>query len=307
MLVFRKIKPNLLDSSSLALGMFDGVHLGHQKVILDAIQMSQKLNTVSTVITFAKHPQLITARTPTKLITSLEDRLDLFEELGIQATVILDFNENLCKMTAEEYLHNILIGALNAKSITTGYDHHFGAQKKGNIKFLEANKENFGYQVNVIPPVNINGQIVSSSVIRQFISMGEMESASKLLGRPFMIKGPVIKGMQRGRVLGFPTANLIMPEEIIEPAGGVYTGTVEIDNRQYYSVINVGKRPTFGDLTEDLIEAHIINYSGDLYDKIIEVNFLKKIRNEKKFNSLDELKAQIQHDCETAAFYALNT
>lgn len=306
MLVFREIKPNLLESSSLALGMFDGVHLGHKKVILDAVRMSQKLNTISAVITFAKHPQFVTARTPTKLITSLEDRLDLFENLGVQATVILDFNEDLCKMTAEEYLQNVLIGALNAKSITTGYDHHFGAQKKGNIKFLESYKEDFGYQINVIPPVNINGQIVSSSIIRQFISMGEMESAAKLLGRLFTIKGTVIRGMQRGRIFGFPTANLIMPEEIIEPASGVYTGAIEINNKSYYTVVNVGKRPTFGDLTEDLIEAHIIDYSGDLYGKIIEISFLKKIRDEKKFNSIEELKAQIQQDCKFATFCALN-
>ena len=305
MLIFEKIKPDLVNSSCLALGMFDGVHLGHQKVILDAVKKSGQLNALSTIVTFSAHPQLITARTPSKSITSLDDRLSLFEELGIQAVLVLNFDEELSRMSAEDYIKTVLVNALNAKSISIGYDHKFGAQKKGDDKLLELYGKQYNYDVTVLPPVTLDGQIISSSVIRKLISIGDVSSASKLLGRPFSIKGCVIKGKQRGKKLGFPTANLPFPDNIIAPAAGVYSGMVEIDGSSYYAVINFGKRPTFGDLKEDLIEAHVLNYDGDLYDKSIEVSFLKKLRNEIKFNSETELKQQIMEDCRLATLYKI--
>ena len=300
MLIFREIKQNLIPSSCLALGMFDGVHIGHQKVILDAVKKSGKIDAISAVVTFSKHPQNITARTPTLLITSLEDRLAILEEIGVQTTIVLDFDEKLSRLSAENYLQKYLIDGLNAKSISVGYNHHFGEQKRGNIEFLEKQSEHYGYQLSVIPPISIDGQIVSSSVIRELLSFGNVYQASKLLGRPFAIKGHVVKGKQRGRILGFPTANIKSEANIIVPAAGVYSGVVSIENTDYYTVVNIGIRPTFGDLTENLIEAHIIDFSGDLYDETIEISFLEKIRDEKKFNSLDELKSQIKLDCQHA-------
>jgi riboflavin kinase / FMN adenylyltransferase len=303
-LVFNEIKPDLIPSSCLALGMFDGVHLGHQKVILDAIKKAESMDALSAIVTFADHPQCVTAKTPTKLITTLEDRLNLFEDLGVQAVVVLKFTEELSRMAAVDYLKNVLVEALHPHYISIGYDHRFGAQKKGNIDLLQKYSEQYNYEVTVIPPVSIDGQVVSSSVIRKFISIGDIPQASKLLGRPFSIRGKVIKGEQRGRVLGFPTANLTIPDEIVSPASGVYSGMVEINDKSYFSVVNVGKRPTFGDIEEDLIEVHILNFDGDLYGQEIQVLFLKRLRDEKKFRSVEELKEQIRLDCQMTAYYS---
>ena len=303
MLVFNQIKPDLLNSSCLALGVFDGVHLGHEKVILNAVKKSQNLDALSAVVTFSKHPR----KTPVKLITTLDERLKLFEELGVQAAIVLDFTEEIHNMTAEDYIKKFLCEGLNARSITVGYNHHFGAEKKGNTKLLEKYSSECNYELTVIPPVALEGRAVSSSAIRNFISKGDVVSASKFLGRPFSVRGKVIPGQKRGALLGFPTANLSIPDNIIIPEAGVYSGMVYIQEKSYQAVINVGKRPTFGDLKENLIEVHILNFSGDLYNQAIEVSFLKKLREEKKFASTDELKEQIILDCREATFYQLNS
>ena len=312
MLVFRELKENLLESSCLALGVFDGVHLGHQKVILKAVKKAQEPGTTSAVVTFSKHPRHFISKSPQNIIISLEERLELFESLGVQAAIVLDFNENIAKMTAKEYLENVLIGCLNAKSITIGYNHRFGQQSskhkptdssdehnvQGNGKFLEEYSKIYGYEVGVISPVKIDSHVVSSSAIRKFLLKGEVDLAAKFLGRSFKLKGTIIHGQHLGRTLGFPTANLSIPDELILPLEGVYSGLVKIDSKVYHAVINVGKRPTIGDLKKDLVEAHILDFDEDIYGKIIDVFFLRRIRNEKKFDSLDELKIQIKKDCE---------
>lgn len=231
MLVFNEIRQNLVPASCIAHGMFDGVHIGHQKVILDAVKRAEDINALSIAVSFKNHPQSITAKTPAKLITSLDKRLELFEELGVQAAVILDFNEELSSLSAQEYLDKILIDSLNMKSISIGYDHRFGAQKKGDVKFLEQNSSVYNFEISVMPPVKISGQLASSSDIRKFISIGDVTTASELLGRPFSIKNKIIYGQQRGRMMGFPTINLQMPDNIIEPAAGVYSGIAEIENK----------------------------------------------------------------------------
>jgi len=318
LLVFRELKENLLESSALALGFFDGVHLGHQKVILNAVKKAQELETTCAVVTFSKHPRHVISKSSPSLLIPLEERLELFESLGVQVAIVLDFNENLAKMTAKEYLEKVLIGCLNAKSITIGYNHKFGQQsckhkqpdsctkspdeneenKLGNGKFLEEYSNKYGFEVNIISPVKIDNHVVSSSIIRKFLLNGDVDSAAKFLGRPFKVKGTIIHGQHLGRTLGFPTANLLIPDELIIPLNGVYSGLVKIDSKEYHAVINIGKRPTIGDLKKDLIEAHILDFNEDIYGKIIEVSFLKRIRDEIKFNSLEELKVQIKKDCE---------
>ena len=303
MLVFREFKENLLKSSCLALGVFDGVHLGHQKVILNAVNNAQKLDITSAVVTFSKHPRHIILKSHPSMISSLEERLELFESLGVQAVLVLDFNEQLALMTAKEYLEKVLIGCLNAKSITIGYNHKFGGDKLGNSKFLEEYSKKYGFKVNIVSPFKIDNHVVSSSVIRKFVLKGDVESAAKFLGRSFKLKGTIIHGQHLGRTLGFPTANLFIKEELIIPLSGVYSGLVKIDSKVYHTVINIGKRPTIGDLKKDLVEAHILDFDEDIYGKNIEVSFLKRIRDEKKFNSLDELKVQIKKDCDFTKTY----
>ncbi|MFH0702964.1 MAG: bifunctional riboflavin kinase/FAD synthetase [bacterium] len=307
MLIFHEIKTGLVDSSCLALGMFDGMHLGHQKVIKNAVEKSKKLAIPSIIVTFSKHPQYITTKAPVKLITSLESRLDLFEKAGIDIAVVLNFTEELSKMSAGDYLKTVLTEGLNAKSITIGYNHHFGSQKKGNSKFFEQYSSQYGYEINVISPVTLNNQIISSSAIRNLISTGDVSLCLNLLGRPFSIKGAVIIGKQRGAGLGFPTANLSMSDDLIIPGDGVYLGLANIGKNQYNAVINIGRRPTFNDLKTSLTEVHILDFNENIYNKEIEVSFLKKLRNEKKFSSENELKKQIKLDCQEAMTYTLSS
>jgi len=161
----------------------------------------------------------------------------------------------------------------------------------------------YGFKVNIVSPFKIDNHVVSSSVIRKFVLKGDVESAAKFLGRSFKLKGTIIHGQHLGRTLGFPTANLFIKEELIIPLSGVYSGLVKIDSKVYHTVINIGKRPTIGDLKKDLVEAHILDFDEDIYGKNIEVSFLKRIRDEKKFNSLDELKVQIKKDCDFTKTY----
>jgi len=325
LLVFREYNKNMLEASSLALGFFDGVHLGHQKVISNAVKKAQQLGVTSAAVTFSQHPRYIISKsaslTPaSNSITFLEEKLELFENLGLQAAVIINFNESIAKMTAHDYLQNVLIDCLNAKNITIGYNHKFGQQsckhkqpnqcinypdkhvdnKTGNGKFLQENSEKYGFNVDIISPVKVNGHVVSSSAIRKHIFSGDVCAANHFLGRPFAVTGKVVHGQHLGRSIGFPTANLDIPYELIIPLRGVYKGNVEIDSNIHSAVINVGIRPTLGDLKRDLVEAHILNFDEDIYGKHIKVSFLSRIRDEKKFDSLDELKAQIQEDCQKA-------
>ncbi len=301
LLVFRDYKKDLIQSSCLALGMFDGVHIGHKEVLLSAVNKAKQYGALSTVVTFSKHPQIITNRTPTKLITNIEERLKLFETLGLEAVLVLDFDEKLSHVKPDKYIEDILVKSLNPKSISTGYDHRFGEQKKGDNVLLQSYATTYGYEVSIIPPVQINGQVASSSAIRKFISIGDLESAATLLNRQFSVNGEVIHGEKRGTAMGFPTANIAIPDFLIAPASAVYAGGVRIKNEYYQAVINVGTRPTFGSSNQSLIEVHILDFNDLIYGEIVNVSFMKKIRDEKQFSSIDQLIHQIELDCQFAS------
>ncbi len=303
MQVYRELKKDLLKNTSLALGVFDGVHAGHQKVIADAVQKARMMNLTSAVVTFFEHPRQIICGIVPDEITPLEDKLQFFRELGIDAVIVLDFTEELAQMTAEQYLKTVLQGCLGAKSITVGYNHRLGSDKKGTSDFLKEYGDRHDILINIIPPVKINEHVVSSSVIRGFIESGDVSSAREFLGSPFKVKGEVIEGQHLGRKIGFPTANLLVGEKQILPLRGVYSGMVKLKAQEYNAVINVGRRPTVGNFDKDLVEAHILNFDEDIYGEIIEVFFLDRIRDEKKFDSIEDLKKQIETDCKTAVRY----
>ncbi|MEI7473875.1 MAG: bifunctional riboflavin kinase/FAD synthetase [bacterium] len=294
---------NIFKASSLALGMFDGVHSAHKKVIKTAMDKGKEFNCPTCIVTFDTHPEVITSENKIKLITATEEKLELLEKEGVDAVFLIDFDDKFSKISAEKYLKEYLIASLNAKSITIGYDHNFGANKKGNYEFLKNNSIEYNYEVNVVSPVLINEIAVSSSSIRDFLAVGDITSASEYLGRPYSLKGTVIKGMQRGRELGFPTANIQKPEYIAMPANGVYYVQAKIKNELFNAVINIGKRPTFADITYNLIEVHILDFNQNIYNEEIELIFQKKIRDEVKFNSIEELKKQIKFDVSTVYHY----
>ena len=306
MQVFRNLEKGLLRNSSLALGVFDGIHAGHLKVIQNAVENAKLMNLTSAVVTFSHHPRLIVSGSAPGMITSLEDKLEFFRELGVDATIVLNFTEELAKLTAKEYLQKILQGCLDVKSISVGYNHKLGSDRKGSSDFLNEYCAENDIKVNIIPPVKINDHVVSSSVIRAFVTSGDVLSACNFLGRPFKLKGEVIHGQRLGRKLGFPTANLMISEDLIIPLSGVYSGTARLNTEVFNAVINIGRKPTVGvnkKLEKDLVEAHILNFDRDIYGENLEIFFSDRLRDEQKFDSLEELKVQIQLDCNTAAQY----
>lgn len=281
---------------SLALGYFDGVHLGHQKVISTAVNFAHKNGNKSAVITFKDHPCCFFKGVCPKYILTREDRLKHIEALGVDYVYILDFDEELSRFTAEEYLKKILIDNFSPVSISTGFNHYFGAEKSGGADLLKKIQSVYGYEYFEIPPVKICNEIVSSTAIRNALSEGRIQRANEMLGYKFTISGEVVKGQQLGRQIGFRTANLIYPQELIDLPFGVYSVIVHHKGVTYNGITNFGIRPTVSDTHRCSLETHILDFDVDIYGQKISVEFLKMIRPEKKFDSIDDLKAQISLD-----------
>jgi riboflavin kinase/FMN adenylyltransferase len=296
LLIFKDATPNLLESSAIALGFFDGVHLGHSFVIKSMIKKAQKAGLTPCVVTFSNHPLEILKNTKITSIVPLEKRLELLQNLGVEAVLILDFSKELIALSAEAYLKNILVDSLHPKFITLGFNHCFGASKKGNADFLRNNSQKYGYEVLEIPPVELNSTVISSSLIKKCILNSDFESASQYLGRDFSISGEVIKGRQIGRTIGFATANLLQDENLVEIPNGVYSGWAKVQGKKHKAMINVGTAPTLKGGVKT-VEAHLLNFDRDIYYQTIEVGFAHKIRDEKEFASKEELVAQITKDC----------
>lgn len=279
-------------ASSVALGIFDGVHLGHQSIIKAAQQEALERGLSSVILTFENHPRSLTINNSPSLITDFQTRLKLFKELGIDYVLAIKFSLEIMNMSPDEYLRSYLLGILNAKSVSVGYDHHFGKNRSGNVEFLkEFCKEN-GLSLTIKEAFKIDGDLVSSSRIREQLSTGNIKEANKLLGRNFTLRGTVIHGDGRGKELGFPTANLKISDELIKPKVGVY---LAIANK-HQCLVNIGYRPTFSDKQEISIEAHLLDFTGNLYNAELELEFIDKIRDEKKFSSKEELIKQIKED-----------
>lgn len=275
---------------SIALGFFDGVHLGHKTVIKSAVEYAHQNNCKSAVITFKDHPNCFFYGKSPKYILPKKVKELKIEELGIDFLYELDF-ESISGLTASEYLKDILIKYFSPCAISTGWNHNFGYKKSGNAEFLRNNSNKFGYKYFELPPQKINNEIISSSVIRKNLSQGNIEKANLMLGYKFSTSGEVIKGKQIGRTIGFKTANLIYPDELIELPHGVYS----VKTNYGKGIANFGTRPTVkGEGT--ILETHILDFDKNIYGEKLFVEFNKMIRVEKKFNSLDALKNQIQKD-----------
>lgn len=278
--------PNL----SLALGYFDGVHLGHQSVIKNTVDFAHQNGNKSAVITFSDHPCCYFWGVCPKYILTPKEREEKIAELGVDYLYELDF-ESISGLTAEDYLKDILVKYFTPSSISTGWNHNFGYKKSGNVKFLAQNAKKFDYTYFELPPQKIENEVISSTSIRKLLSTGKIEKANAMLGYNFLIKGKVIKGNQIGRTIGFKTANLIYPPELIDLPFGVYS----VDTQYGKAIANFGTRPTV-DGKGTLLEVHILDFDKDIYGENITVKFNKMIRTEKKFPSLDALKIQIKTD-----------
>lgn len=274
-----------LNNVSLALGFFDGVHKGHKKVI----ETAKAENTKLAVITFKTHPMEIFGLN-CKYICSRNKRAKIMEEIGVDYLFELDFTKELSNMTGENYL-KMLIEYFYPKAITTGFNHTFGINKSGTPELLIKKQDEYSYKYNQVPPQKFENEIISSTLIKKYIEDGNLTKVNNMLGYNFSIKGNVIHGNHIGKTIGFATANIEYPDKITTLPYGVYCSKVFNKN----AVTNYGKKPTIGQNTP-IVETHITDFDKDIYNTNIEIEFIKKIRNEKKFNSLEELKIQINKD-----------
>jgi riboflavin kinase/FMN adenylyltransferase len=293
-----KIKKRF-DSSIITIGNFDGLHLGHQELIKKIIQRAEETASLSMVVTFRPHPLKILA--PEKcppLISIYEEKIRLLEQLGIDVLVKIPFSLDFAAVEPRDFVKDILCGLLGAKEIFVGYNYRFGKGRKGDIRLLRELGEEFGFVVREIEQVSLNGEVISSTRIRQLLKNGDVGDAAKFLGRPYALCGIVVKGDGRGRGLGFPTANIASRHAII-PSNGVYAVKLFVRDKYYNGVVNIGMRPTF-DARTLAIEVHIFDFDEDIYGEEITVSFMRKIREEKKFGSAEALINQISADIEIA-------
>lgn len=294
-------EPNKKNNLSLALGYFDGVHLGHKAVIKSAVEYARKHGTKSAVITFKDHPCCYFYGVCPKYILSREERRKQIEKIGIDYLYELDFSK-ISTLSAQDYLENILIKNFSPISISTGFNHYFGAQKSGSTEFLTQMSNKYNYIYFKIDEKKLNGETISSTAIRNLLADGNIAKANLMLGHNFSIEGTVIKGQQLGRKIGFRTANITYPPELITVPFGAYSVKVILQGQVYNGVTNIGIRPTVSTSNRCSVETHIIDFNKDIYGEKIRVEFINMLRPEKKFNSLDELKKQIKYDISSTLF-----
>jgi len=287
---------------TIALGAFDGIHIGHQKIISRAVDLAKQINGTSVVFTFSNHPLSVVApqRCPLQLITQ-DYKAELIQELGVDVLLTIPFTPEFLKLSALEFI-NLTLKNLSPQHIVVGPNYFFGYKRSGTPEFLQQAGAEHGFNVEIHPTVYVNERIVSSTLIRQMILTGNIDQATQFLGRLVKVKGIVIHGAQRGREMGYPTINLEVATQLILPADGVYAVSLCLGNTRYNGVANIGNNPTFQG-NDRRLEVHILDYSGDLYGEWVTVSFIKHIRDQITFASSAELKSQIFKDIVSAQIY----
>ena len=281
----------------LAIGVFDGVHIGHRHLLERLKDVASQEGMLSGVLTFVNHPRtVITPGACVKYITSVEDRLTLLKSTGVDIVLPLTFDLELSHLRAHEFV-DLLQDRLNMAGLVMGHNFVMGHKREGTPEVLKAIGSEKGFSTTVVDPVSKDRERVSSTAVREAISAGDMDKAYRFLGRPFALQGRVIKGNARGRTLGFPTANLGIPQDRTIPGNGIYATWAYVGETRYMAATNVGTRPTF-DEKERIVETFILDYSGDLYDSEITVEFIKRLRDEIRFETVEALVAQIHEDVE---------
>jgi riboflavin kinase/FMN adenylyltransferase len=285
--------------AAVALGVFDGVHLGHRAILGLAVSHASAADMRSVACTFDPHPMEILqpGRAP-QAITTLEERLALIEGCGLDVAVVLSFTRELAGMEPEAFVKDVLVVRLGARDVVVGFNHRFGRGARGDAAMLRSLGERLGFRTHVSEPLMVDGVAVSSTEIRGALHRGDLAVASRLLGRAYTLCGSIGHGAGRGRTLGFPTANVV-PTRPVLVAPGVYACAAEVAGRKERAVVNVGVRPTFGETTL-AVEAYLLDFSGDIYGQTITLTFSSRIREEKRFPSVDALKAQIEADAAEA-------
>jgi len=287
--------------SVITLGTFDGLHLGHQQIVESVIQKSRQSGGRSFLITFDPHPRkVIPGRNDVKILSTLNEKAVILEQLGLENLFVINFTTEFSKQSPEEFVKKYLVNGIGLTEIVIGYDHHFGKGRDGNFELLQELGKKFNFHVTLIPEFSVDGETISSTKIRNALLAGDVVKAGKMLGRNYSFKGKIVRGDGRGRKLGFPTANLSTEnEDKLIPAKGIYAAECVVENEKHFGLLSLGSRPTFHKDGDIIPEFYIFDFDRDIYDRIMQVNLVKKIRDEEKFNSVDELIIQMKKDEET--------
>jgi riboflavin kinase/FMN adenylyltransferase len=287
----------------LTLGVFDGLHLGHQLIMKTVVDRAHATGAVPTVITFEPHPRAVLhPESAPPLLQTFDQKIEALGVLGIEQTIVIRFDQAFSQIRAEDFLREVVVERLQAREVYLGRGFFFGHNREGNIDLLRKVSAQLGFVADEVSEVGLRGRRIGSTRIRELLTQGRVNLARRMLGRPYGVEGPVVRGAARGAELGFPTAN-IYPHNRVIPRGGVYVTATLIEGQWRRSVTNIGMRPTFADDRGVSIETHIMNWSGSLYGDVVRVRFLHRLRDEKKFGSVDELKTQIQRDVSRAENY----
>lgn len=289
----------------IALGFFDGVHLGHGALLRRTAEESRRRGCSSAVFTFDRPPKEVVTGVPSPLINSPEDRRDLVSRLyGIDEVLMVPFDQEMMTTPWDKFITDILVGRYHAVHLVAGHDHHFGYRNQGSPELLQAKCAELGLGCDIIPKVEIGGITVSSTYIRRLVELGQIERAAEFLGHPHTLSQVVRHGRRIGHTIGIPTVNLAVPSHVLVPGHGVYAAQVYLpDGTHYAAVTNVGTRPTVNQDRDVTVESYLLDYDGDLYGRTIRVEFYKRLRDEVRFDSLEELKAQINADAAATRDY----
>lgn len=278
------------------MGTFDGVHIGHKALIQKAVTQAQESHKKTVVVTYEPHPQtVVSPQNAPLLLTTLEEKIPLIEQSGIDELIIINFDQEFANLTARKFIDEILVGKLNPGHLMVGYNHAFGKNREGKVDNLKEASQIYNFKLEIVDPVDTQGEVISSSKIRRELTLGHFTRASQMLGHPYPIFGTVIYGSGLGKTLGYPTANLSVPEGKLLPKAGVYSGRVRVGEKFYYSMVYIGTKPTLQQ-KEVFVEVHIFDLEGDLYDQKLSLHLEEYVREDRKFESLAELKTQIQRD-----------
>jgi len=295
-----QIEEELVDISPgkdmlLTIGVFDGVHLGHKYLISQLIKRATEQNLSSGVVTFRQHPlEILSPKTKLSYLTDISEKADLLKREGVGSVIQLSFTTETAQLSARQFA-GLLKKHLRMQGLVIGPDFALGRNREGNVDILGELGQDIGFSVTVVPPVKVNGDVVSSTAIREALADGNIKRVINLIGRPFSLKGRIATGEGRGSKLGFPTANLELDEKLALPADGVYATWAGLDGKSYRSMTNVGFSPTF-DGKERTVETFILDYNGEMYGRELKIDFVERLRGEKKFETIEELKEQIAED-----------
>lgn len=283
----------------VTIGTFDGVHLGHQKILQTLLDEAHGIDGESVLLTFYPHPRMILYPEShgMKLLQTQAEKMEKLSEYGLQNLIIYPFSFDFSRLTALEFVRDILVNKLHVRKIIIGYDHQFGKNREGNIQYLKDVADTYEFEVIEIPAQDIDEVNISSTKIREALLNGDVQRAAVFLGQPYVLSGKVVRGRALGRTIGFPTANIEVNSDLkLVPGIGVYAVEVHVERNVYRGMLNIGKRPTIVSTDDVHLEVHILDFQEDIYDKVITIRFMERVRDEQKFESVEALKEQLQKD-----------